>query len=125
MVSSKEAFRKFLATLFSGKISDAEKMLESLKKKLEKEEEKGYYEAIYGIYYSYVNDDMESLVFKLWTDDFIKRSKDRIVEELKDRSSSKFSELPGYYKAWIDFIEMMDKLPTPHKLVKESEQQAS
>lgn len=119
LASGKEYLRKVLSLLFSGRISDAERVLGNLKKKLDKEEGDGYYDAIYGIYYSYVNDDAETLTFKLWTDEFIRKNRKRVVEEFRAKSKSRFSELPGFYKAWADLVEILNKLPKPHKLVKD------
>jgi len=108
--------KKFFVMLFSGKISEAEKILERLKKSLSDEKEKGYYDALYGIYYAYVNDDYESFVYKLWTNQDFRKQRKKLAEEFRKMAESPFTINPSFYRAWSDFLNMLPELPQPHKL---------
>lgn len=102
--------------MFNGKISDAERALSRMSRKFGVEE-KGYIEALNGIYQAYVSGDEETFLFKLWKRSDLRKRRNEITNEL-DRLSRSFvdEERRGFFRAWKDFIKIMDKLPTPHKL---------
>ncbi|MEM0090453.1 MAG: hypothetical protein QXE40_05200 [Nitrososphaerota archaeon] len=108
--------KTFYVTLFSGKISEAEKILEKIKKNLNNESDAGYYDALYGIYYAYVNDDFESFVYKIWTDESLKKQRKKLAEEFEKKAKLPFTINPGFYRAWSDFLNMLHELPIPHKI---------
>lgn len=113
----KRAVKKFFNLLFSGRISEAERALTRIKRKLG--EEDGYYRALYGIYYAYVNDDRDSYVFKLWERFLEGESKRSIAEGLRELMGEMQEPPRGFLQAWLDLVSFLDKLPTPHKLEKE------
>ncbi|RLI45312.1 hypothetical protein DRO64_02720, partial [Candidatus Bathyarchaeota archaeon] len=76
---TKRAVKNFLTLLFSGRLSKAEKALERIRKRYRLSEDDGYYRALYGIYYSYVSDDRNSYVFKVWVR-FLNGERKRSVE---------------------------------------------
>lgn len=108
--------KKFFVALFSGKISEAEKMLEKLKKSLSDDNDSGYYDALYGIYYAYVNDDLESFVYKVWMNQDMKKQRKKLAEEFERKANSPFTINPGFYRAWSEFLKMLSELPLPHKI---------
>jgi len=108
--------KSFYVTLFSGKISEAEKILEKLKKNLNEEKDAGYYDALYGIYYAYINDDLESFVYKVWMDENLRKQRKKLAEEFERMAKLPFTTRPGFYRAWSDFLNMLNELPVPHKL---------
>lgn len=108
--------KAFYVALFSGKISEAEKNLEKIKKNLNNENDAGYYDALHGIYYAYVNDDFESFVYKIWMDENLKKQRKKLAEEFEKKSRLPFTINPGFYRAWSDFLNMLHELPLPHKL---------
>ncbi|MCF8885279.1 MAG: hypothetical protein QXK95_04955 [Nitrososphaerota archaeon] len=115
-----KSVKKFYTLLFSGKISDAEKSLDYIKKKLG--ENSGYYRALYGIYYSYVNDDRDSYVFRLWERHLDGTDKNTLYNELKNLMDNAQQPPVEFIKTWLDLISMIDQLPIPHKLRKEEQQ---
>jgi len=112
---SKQALKKYYTLLFSGKISKAEKALERMRKRYKLSENDGYYKALYGIYYSYVSDDRNSYVFKVWERFLSGESKRSIERSFKELLKDLYDPPSDFIQAWIDFIRMLDKLPTPHK----------
>ncbi len=108
--------KTFYITLFSGKISEAEKVLEKIKKNLSDENDTGYYNALYGIYYAYINDDFESFVYKIWVDERLKKHRRKLAEEFEKKAKLPFTTNPGFYRAWSDFLNMLHELPVPHKI---------
>ncbi|MEM1891619.1 MAG: hypothetical protein QW105_01805, partial [Nitrososphaerota archaeon] len=89
---------------------------EKIKKNLNNESDAGYYDALYGIYYAYVNDDFESFVYKIWTDESLKKQRKKLAEEFEKKAKLPFTINPGFYRAWSDFLNMLHELPIPHKI---------
>lgn len=108
-----KSVKRFFDQLFSGKISEAERSLENIKKKLGEDE---YYMALYGMYYSYVNDDRDSYIFKIWEKYLDGADKKSLRSEIEDFTSKMYSPPSRFLQAWLDLISMMDELPTPHKI---------
>ncbi|MCS7135989.1 MAG: hypothetical protein RMJ14_00085 [Nitrososphaerota archaeon] len=115
--------KAFYVALFSGKISEAEKLLERIKKNLSDENDAGYHDALYGIYYAYVNDDTESFVYKIWTDENLKKHRKKLAEEFEKKAKLLFTTNPGFYRAWSDFLNMLHELPVPHKMLQKQSSQ--
>ncbi|MEN2975060.1 MAG: hypothetical protein ABDH32_05725 [Candidatus Caldarchaeales archaeon] len=105
--------KKFYSLLFSGKISEAERKLENIKKKIGEDD---YYKALYGIYYSYVNDDRDSYIFKLWERYLNGLDKKMLIDEIKKFVGDLYDPPKTFLQAWLDLISMIDQLPTPHKI---------
>ena len=112
---TKRAVKNFLTLLFSGRLSKAEKALERIRKRYRLSEDDGYYRALYGIYYSYVSDDRNSYVFKVWERFLNGESKRSIERSFRELLRDLYNPPSDFIQAWIDFIRMLDKLPTPHK----------
>jgi len=113
---STRTIKKFYTLLFSGKISDSEKTLEYIRKKLG--EENPYYNALYGIYYSYVNDDVDSYIFKLWERYLNGVDKKTLYDEVNRLIDQSYNPPTDFLKAWLDLINVIDQLPEPHKIEK-------
>lgn len=111
-----KSIKKFYTLLFSGKISESEKTLEYIKRKLG--EENPYYNALYGIYYSYVNDDLDSYVFKLWERYLNGVDKKTLQSEIQKLIDESYEPPNSFLQAWIDLVNIIDQLPTPHKIEK-------
>lgn len=114
---SKNTAKKFFILLFKGRLSEAERILGRMKKRLG--EDNGYYRALYGIYYAYVNDDRDSYVFKLWERFLNGESKRAIANGFRELITEMQAPPREYLQAWLDLISLLDKLPTPHKIEKE------
>jgi len=112
---TKRAVKNFLTLLFSGRLSKAEKALERIRKRYRLSGDDGYYRALYGIYYSYVSDDRNSYVFKVWERFLNGESKRSIERSFRELLRDLYNPPSDFIRAWIDFIRMLDKLPTPHK----------
>ena len=112
---TKRAVKNFLTLLFSGRLSKAEKALERIRKRYRLSGDDGYYRALYGIYYSYVSDDRNSYVFKVWERFLNGESKRSIERSFRELLRDLYNPPSDFIQAWIDFIRMLDKLPTPHK----------
>jgi len=112
---TKQAVKNFLTLLFSGRLSKAEKALERIRKRYKLSEDDRYYRALYGIYYSYVSDDRNSYVFKVWERFLNGESKRSIERSFRELLRDLYNPPSDFIQAWIDFIRMLDKLPTPHK----------
>jgi hypothetical protein len=115
MVSTK-SIKKFYTLLFSGKISESEKTLEYIRKKIG--DQNPYYNALYGIYYSYVNDDVDSYIFKLWERYLNGADKKTLYEEVERLIEGSYNPPADFLQAWLDLISMIDQLPVPHKIEK-------
>ncbi len=107
---------KFVGTLFEGRISDAEKMLMALKKKVKTEEDKRIYMALYGLFFSYTSEDMDSILFKLYSNGDPVSQADRILKVIKETSSPILDESDPYVEVWSIILSNIDKIPTPHRL---------
>ena len=115
---SRRAVGKFFTLLFSGKLSEAERTLERIRKRYKLGEEHGYYRALYGIYYTYVNEDRDSYVFHLWERFLGGASKRTLANQVRELLKTMHDPPREYLKAWLDLIDLLDKLPTPHKIKK-------
>lgn len=115
MIEKKHA-KKFLEALFSGKITESEKILENLAKRHNSEEDRRYLLALKGIFYSYVNDDYDALIFKLFKEDNLKKFRKETLEHMERLANRPVVGHDPYFRAWIDVINLLDELPTPHKL---------
>lgn len=111
-----KSIRKFYTLLFSGRISESEKTLEYIKKKIG--DRNPYYNALYGIYYSYVNDDIDSYIFRLWERYVDGVDKNTLKNEVKKLLEESYNPPREFLQAWLDLVNMMDQLPTPHKIEK-------
>jgi|GEM_PF-441744 hypothetical protein len=113
---STRTIKKFYTLLFSGKISESEKTLLYIRKKIG--DQSPYYNALYGIYYSYVNDDVDSYIFKLWERYLNGVDKKTLYEEVERLIEGSYNPPAGFLEAWLDLISMIDQLPVPHKIEK-------
>ena len=116
---SKRAVKNFFTLLFSGKLSKAEETLKRIKKRLDQEDE-GYYKALYGIYYAYISDDRDSYLFQLWRKYLDGKDKSMLKRSFTELLKASYDPPKGFIQAWLDLIDMLDSLPTPHKLEKKS-----
>ncbi len=121
---SRRVVEKFFTLLFSGKLSEAERTLERIRKRYKLGEDDPYYKALYGIYYTYVNDDRDSYVFHLWEQFMEGVSKRRLAGQVRDLLKTMQEPPERYLKAWLDLIDLLDKLPEPHKIKKAVSQEA-
>ena len=112
---TKRVIKNFFTLLFSGKLSKAERALQRIRKRYRFSEDDGYNRALYGIYYSYVSDDRNSYVFKVWERFLSGESKRSIERSFRELLRDLYDPPSDFIQAWIDFIRLLDKLPTPHK----------
>lgn len=116
---------KFAKTLFEGRISEAEKMLTSLRKKIKTDEEKRIYLALYGLFFSYTTEDTDSLIFKVYADNDAASQAQRILRVIKEASSPVLDEKDPYIDVWAIILSNIEKLPVPHKLRQQSQNNAA
>jgi len=121
----KKLVLKFVKTLFEGRISDAEKMLMNLKKKMKDDVEKRIYLALYGLFFSYTSEDTDSIIFKLYTNGDPVSQASRILKVIKETSSPVLGEYDPYVEVWSIILSNIDKIPTPHKLKQQVSNSAS
>lgn len=121
----KKLVLKFVKTLFEGRISDAEKMLMNLKKKMKDDVEKRIYLALYGLFFSYTSEDTDSIIFKLYTSGDPVSQASRILKVIKETSSPVLGEHDPYVEVWSIILSNIDKIPTPHKLKQQVSNSAS
>lgn len=121
----KKLVLKFTKTLFEGRISEAEKMLASFKKKIKTEEEKRIYLALYGLFFSYTSEDVDSLLFKIYTDNDVSSQTQRILKVIKETSMPVLDEKDPYIDVWTIILSNIDKIPVPHKLRQQSRSNAT
>ena len=113
--SGKRAVKNFFTLLFSGKLSKAEESLSRLQKRLEDD---GYYKALHGIYYAYIYDDRDSFLFQLWKRYLSGEDKKELKKYFEGLLKEAYDPPRGFIQAWLDLIDMLDSLPTPHKIDK-------
>lgn len=121
---SKRMVQKFFTLLFSGKLSEAERTLQRIKKRYKLDDGNGYYLALYGIYYAYVNDDRESYIFRLWERFLGGESERSLAKSFKELLKTMYQPPDDFLQAWLDLIGILDKLPAPHRIRREVKQAA-
>ena len=115
---TKRVVKNFFTLLFSGKLSKAEAALKRIQKRYKLEENDGYYKALYGIYYAYISDDRDSFLFHLWRKYLNGENKKALKKMFKELLKEAYDPPSSFIQAWLDLIEMIDSLPTPHRLGK-------
>jgi len=118
----RQAVKNFFTLLFSGKLSKAEEALDRIRRRYKLSENDGYYKALYGIYYSYISDDRDSYIFELWRRYLAGEKKEDLKAAFKELLEGSLEPPRGFIQAWLDLIDIIDSLPTPHKLEKQSKQ---
>jgi len=108
--------KRFIEALFSGRITESEKILETMSSRSTSDEHRRYLLALQGIYYSYVNDDYDSLLFRIFRRKELFNKRSTIA-----KSFARLAQRPGrgedpYFKAWGMVMRILDKSPRPHKL---------
>jgi hypothetical protein len=105
--------RQLLSTLFEGHITEAERILDSLKGKYSSENR--YLKALEGLILSYVNEDYDSLLFRVLTREELWKRRAEIRKTMEELAKREGGE-DGFFKAWSDILGLLDKVPKPHKL---------
>ncbi|GBC69227.1 hypothetical protein HRbin01_00923 [archaeon HR01] len=105
--------RQLLSTLFEGRITESERILNTLKNKYPSESR--YLKALEGLVLSYVNDDHDSLLFRVLTRKELWKRRAEIRMSMEEKARREGGE-DGFFKAWSDILGLLDKLPRPHKL---------
>jgi len=116
MEDAEKVVMKFMKTLFEGRISEAEKMLEKMQKRASSPQDRRVYQALYGIYYAYTTDDMDSLIFKIYSDGDVKKNAGEYLKALETVSEDPLGGRDAYIETWKMILKMIDRLPMPHKL---------
>lgn len=112
---------KFAKTLFEGRISEAEKMLTTFKKKTKTEDEKRIYLALYGLFFSYTSEDTDSILFRLYTNNDASIQARRILEIIREASTPVLDEKDPYINVWTIILSNINKIPVPHKIRQQSQ----
>lgn len=116
MEDTEKLVMKFLKTLFEGRISEAERMLERMQRRASSPQEKRVYQALYGIHYAYTTDEPDSLIFKIYSDGDAKKNASEYLKALDSVSEGPLGEKDPYIETWKMILRMVDRLPTPHKI---------
>lgn len=121
MIQPKDT-KRFLEALFSGRLTEADNVLSRLAKRHKTPEEQRYLKALDGLMYSYVNDDKEALIYRLYRADNPEDYRRRALNDMRRLANRPVVGEDPFFKAWADVLEMLDKLPQPHK-IKQNQQQ--
>ncbi len=114
MTVGREETKAFLNTLFQGRITESERLLSSLREK--HPDDQRYISALEGILTSYVNDDMDSLLFRLygWKELWRKRAE---IQKYMEGLATRIEPEDRYFRAWVEVLKLLDKVHKPHKMV--------
>jgi hypothetical protein len=113
MTVSREETRAFLNTLFQGRIAESERLLTSLRDK--HKDDPRYIHALEGILTSYVNDDIDSLLFRLYGRKELWRKRAEIMKYM-ERLAKRMDHEDRYFRAWADVLGLLEKVHKPHKM---------
>ncbi len=106
---------RFLQLLFDGKISDAERAIENLAKRLKGTELKGHATAIRGIFLSYTTDDKASVLYRIYSSDDPKRELQQYLKAMREADASIDDSRSPVVEVWEAVLRNFDRLPVPHK----------
>ncbi len=121
MIQPKDT-KRFLEALFSGRLTEADNILNRLAKRHNTPEDMRYLKALDGLMYSYVNDDKEALIYRLYRSENLEDYRRRVLEDMRRLSNRPVVGDDPFFKAWVDVLELLDKVPHPHK-IKQNQQQ--
>jgi len=119
---SKKLVRSFFQALFEGKLAESQKILSQMEGKAGKDKaSQKYLQALSGMHYVYATDDEDSLLMTTLRSDARRKRRLALVKEIKNFSSWPTVDQgdEGFYRAWIDFLKMLPKLPEPHRVKQE------
>ncbi len=106
---------RILQLLFDGKISDAERALENLEKRVKGTELNGYATAIRGILISYTTDDKTSVLYRVYSSDDPKGELQQYVRAMREADASFDDFRSPVVEVWEAVLRNFDRLPVPHK----------
>jgi len=106
---------RILQLLFDGKISDAERALENLEKRVKGTELNGYATAIRGILISYTTDDKTSMLYRVYSSDDPKGELQQYVRAMREADASFDDSRSPVVEVWEAVLRNFDRLPVPHK----------
>ena len=106
---------RILQLLFDGKISDAERALENLEKRVKGTELNGYATAIRGILISYTTDDKTSMLYRVYSSDDPKGELQQYVRAMREADASFDDFRSPVVEVWEAVLRNFDRLPVPHK----------
>ncbi len=106
---------RILQLLFDGKISDAERAIENLEKRIKGTELNGYATAIKGILIAYTADDKASMLYKIYSSDDPKRELQQYVNAMREADASFDDSRSPVVEVWEAVLRNFDRLPVPHK----------
>jgi hypothetical protein len=106
---------RILQLLFDGKISDAERALENLEKRVKGTELNGYATAIRGILISYTTDDKTSVLYRVYSSDDPKGELQQYVRAMREADASFDDSRSPVVEVWEAVLRNFDRLPVPHK----------
>ena len=121
MIQPKDT-KRFLEALFSGRLTEADNILNRLAKRHNTPEDMRYLKALDGLMYSYINEDREALIYRLYRSDNPKDYRQKVLNDMKRLANRPVVGDDPFFKAWVDVLELLDKLPQPHK-IKQNQQQ--
>ena len=106
---------RILQLLFDGKISDAERALENLEKRVKGTGLNGYATAIRGILVSYTTDDKTSVLYRVYSSDDPKGELQQYVRAMREADASFDDSRSPVVEVWEAVLRNFDRLPVPHK----------
>lgn len=121
---SKRLVRSFLQALFEGKLTESQKILSQIEEKAGKDEaSQKYLQALSGMHYVYATDDKDSLLMTTLRSEARRKRRLALAKEIKSFSSWPTVDQgdEGFYRAWIDLLKMLPKLPEPHRVKQEKD----
>lgn len=121
---SKKLVRSFFQALFEGKLTESQKILSQIEGKAGKDKaSQKYLQALSGMHYVYATDDKDSLLMTTLRSDARRKRRLALAKEIKNFSSWPTVDQgdEGFYRAWIDLLKMLPKLPEPHRVKQETD----
>lgn len=115
-----KAVVKFVKTLFSGRYSDAERMIESLESRAKSDSELKVAKVLRGIHLSYTTDDAASLVFRAFTAEDPKSELEEYLKSMREANGT-LEEASEVLEVWEAILRNFDKLPEPDRYRKRAE----
>lgn len=119
---SKKLVRSFFQALFEGRLSESQKILSQIGEKAGKDEaSQKYLQALSGMHYVYATDDKDSLLMTTLRAESRRKRRLALMKEIKGFSSwpTVGESDEGFYRAWIDLLRMLPRLPQPHRVRQE------
>ncbi|MEN3048217.1 MAG: hypothetical protein ABDH63_05495 [Candidatus Caldarchaeales archaeon] len=111
---------KFVQTLFSGRYSDAERMIESLERRAKSDSEHKVAKVLRGIHLSYTTDDAASLVYRAFNAEDPKSELEECLKSMREANGT-LEGASEVLEVWEAILRNFDRLPGPDRYKRRAE----